>query len=1125
MTDPQIIVEFAFGAAPAAAEETLTWTSVRADQRAEEFTRGRSRELDQFQPGHATVVLSNAARQYDPTNLDGPYVDVNGTQILPNVRMRIRADYGTPPGDVLFEGFVDGWAQEFIGPNDAVAVVTATDGFKILAKSGLPSGPFAVDIAKAGPRYWWRLGEPVGSTVAYDEVQDDQLTASGNGVFGEQGLLSFDSDTAYRQDGGATTDGLRSTTAVIEPTTSTQRLNFTMSGSGGPTQGVTSPDHAGLDGLGAIDIRVRWQCPTDGAALARILYGKYYAGSGEGHVFLMSGLAPDNGFPQCILWGTGGSFASPSARTADGSGTPVGVGYTPGQVLWLGMTAAHTAGNVWAVKFYKNTDAVPNADITTWTQLGVTQNVNLGSTTLRANAVLPAVGAAGALSGTDVFNGGNYLNTDVYTVQVRNAVNGTVVADPDFTSTGQGWAVGDDDGDTGTDTSGKVWTIRGATVPPTIVGGHQAFTAEAVVQYDNDGLTSNRTIIQQGDLTVPNYWSLFLNSSLQPTFQIVAGANTGQVNSSVAILDNEFHHVAITSSATGVMKIYLDGVDVTASGDTQLATMTSNGVSIGQSYPASSGANWPGTIDEVVLFDRALSAAEILAHHTATVTPWQGDTTGERLEKILDSVGWPADRRDIDTGDSVLQATGFGSDALSIMQVVSMSELVGSMFIAKDGDLRFISRSNQFDLTPVAALSDAHGTDAPIKALTPDYGEWLLRNSVTITRYQGKPQRAQDLGSIARYFTFSYDLSNLQHDSDELSLAVAASLVEQYATPKLRIGSLTVHPRRDPDLFPIVTALELGEWIDVTWTPQGVGDPVTITSVVEQISMSIGAGQKEWIVTLNLSPAPVDIEPVGVITGDSPPPTGSPVDLNSLDRQVAANAAAIADHIADATAAHAASAISFTPTGTIAAVNVQAAVAETSGDVTSLSGTVSSLSSTVSGHTTSISTLNTRTQYQSAGGSVTQFNSDLEMAPPTAGTTANCNLNTVGGLQRLRKNTSSRRYKENIKDAAIDLAAVLKLRPRTFNRKDDRDEKNRLVPVGPDSPRYVGFIAEEADELGLVGWVVRENVTNADGSVVRQVDGFAYDLFVVAHQAVLRDHQARLEAIEAKLTLPPGKIR
>lgn len=49
----------------------------------------------------------------------------------------------------------------------------------------------------------------------------------------------------------------------------------------------------------------------------------------------------------------------------------------------------------------------------------------------------------------------------------------------------------------------------------------------------------------------------------------------------------------------------------------------------------------------------------------------------------------------------------------------------------------------------------------------------------------------------------------------------------------------------------------------------------------------------------------------------------------------------ITDHIADTVGAHAATAIAFTPTGTIAATTTQAAVAEVSGDVTAHVGNTS----------------------------------------------------------------------------------------------------------------------------------------------------------------------------------------
>jgi hypothetical protein len=66
--------------------------------------------------------------------------------------------------------------------------------------------------------------------------------------------------------------------------------------------------------------------------------------------------------------------------------------------------------------------------------------------------------------------------------------------------------------------------------------------------------------------------------------------------------------------------------------------------------------------------------------------------------------------------------------------------------------------------------------------------------------------------------------------------------------------------------------------------------------------------------------------------------------------EAAATATSLTDHIADSSAAHAASAVSFSPTGTIGSTNVQAALAEVSGDVTSTTTVASAASAAISAH-------------------------------------------------------------------------------------------------------------------------------------------------------------------------------
>lgn len=112
----------------------------------------------------------------------------------------------------------------------------------------------------------------------------------------------------------------------------------------------------------------------------------------------------------------------------------------------------------------------------------------------------------------------------------------------------------------------------------------------------------------------------------------------------------------------------------------------------------------------------------------------------------------------------------------------------------------------------------------------------------------------------------------------------------------------------------------------------------------------------------------------------------------------------------------------------------------------------------------------------------------------TTSSAANAYLATNGLLQR---STSSRRYKRDIDDLEVNVDDVLKLRPRTWR---DRAE----VEEDPDvERRYVGFIAEELDEAGLMQWVLYDDQGRPDA--------IAYDRLVAAVVPVIQDQQQRLD--------------
>lgn len=121
-------------------------------------------------------------------------------------------------------------------------------------------------------------------------------------------------------------------------------------------------------------------------------------------------------------------------------------------------------------------------------------------------------------------------------------------------------------------------------------------------------------------------------------------------------------------------------------------------------------------------------------------------------------------------------------------------------------------------------------------------------------------------------------------------------------------------------------------------------------------------------------------------------------------------------------------------------------------------------------------------------------------APPTTAQAANAFINPSNGV--VARSTSSRRYKQAIKDWNPSTDAVLALRPRSWEA---------IVP-GPgeaEGTRYVGLIAEEVEDLGLTELVGHDDQGRPDW--------LHYPLLAVAQQAVIRDHEARIARLEATL--------
>lgn len=118
-----------------------TWTDITADVKSVRTTRRVSQisgGLQRYEPGTAAITLYDNARNYDPSNLSGPYVSGGVTQVTPMRAVRVRALHNGIYYDV-WRGYSDSWTYEYPAPNLTLCVLQCTDGFKVLRGRDRPA--------------------------------------------------------------------------------------------------------------------------------------------------------------------------------------------------------------------------------------------------------------------------------------------------------------------------------------------------------------------------------------------------------------------------------------------------------------------------------------------------------------------------------------------------------------------------------------------------------------------------------------------------------------------------------------------------------------------------------------------------------------------------------------------------------------------------------------------------------------------------------------------------------------------------------------------------------------------------------------------------------------------------
>jgi hypothetical protein len=238
------------------------------------------------------------------------------------------------------------------------------------------------------------------------------------------------------------------------------------------------------------------------------------------------------------------------------------------------------------------------------------------------------------------------------------------------------------------------------------------------------------------------------------------------------------------------------------------------------------------------------------AQITTVATTPAGQTTGTRIGKILDAIGWPTGMRDIDAGQTTVQADpGTLRTSLAAMQLITSTEF-GSLYMDGFGNVVFQDRqltSTSVAGTPVVFNDD--GTGISYNNALWKLDDTLVFNKASVTRTGGTPQVASNQASIDKYFLHSFQEQNLLMETDAEALNNAQAFVASRQETSIRCDAVTLDLYTDNYDAGITAALDLDFFDPITITTTQPGSS-TLTKTLQVFGVSHDIKPSNWKTTL-----------------------------------------------------------------------------------------------------------------------------------------------------------------------------------------------------------------------------------------------------------------------------------
>jgi len=267
--------------------------------------------------------------------------------------------------------------------------------------------------------------------------------------------------------------------------------------------------------------------------------------------------------------------------------------------------------------------------------------------------------------------------------------------------------------------------------------------------------------------------------------------------------------------------------------------------------------DWQGRVNEVPV--TVLDGFEPLSQARVRIDA-PVETTGARVERILNAAGWPRSLRVIDIGTTPVQAwVGKEGSALELLFLMVTTES-GHTYI--DGEGRVVFKDRLARATAPLNVVKATFSNIPLPGELPlvdaDVGDDKdqIINHVRIKVTDGPEFIAQDSASVGHHRQRSYERELPLADETEAEIK-AYWVLQLFKEPFTRVKQVVIEPQMDSTMWEHALGREIGDRIRFKIYPPGTGVLLhDLQAIIEHVQHRYIVGR--WTTTWTLSPADVN---------------------------------------------------------------------------------------------------------------------------------------------------------------------------------------------------------------------------------------------------------------------------